>query len=56
MPFASKVFSNVGEGLVPSRCRDGFLQDQPKLISVEKVAESELEGYRYYQEAMGAGR
>lgn len=36
--------------------RDGFLKDQPKLISVEKVAESELEGYRYYQQAMGAGR
>jgi hypothetical protein len=35
--------------------REGFLKDQPKLISVEKVAESELEGYRYYQEAMGAG-
>jgi hypothetical protein len=34
--------------------REGFLKDQPKLITVEKVAESELDGYRYYQEAMGA--
>lgn len=35
--------------------REGFLKDEPKLISVEKVAESELEGYRYYLEAMSGG-
>jgi hypothetical protein len=35
--------------------RDGFLKDQPKLITVETVVESELEGYRYYLEATGAG-
>src|SRR5262245_15677650 len=33
--------------------REGFLTDHPKLITVEKVAESELEGYRTFQEAMG---
>ena len=32
--------------------REGFLKDQPKLITVEKVTEPELEGYRYYQDAM----
>jgi hypothetical protein len=36
--------------------REGFLKEQPKLISVEKVADSELEGYRYYLETMGTGR
>jgi hypothetical protein len=35
--------------------REGFLERHPKLISVEKVADSELEGYRYYLEAVGAG-
>ncbi len=30
----------------------GFLADHPKLIKVEKVNESELEGYRMYLDAM----
>ena len=32
--------------------KEGFLLDKPELIKVEKVAEDELEGYRYYLEAM----
>ena len=31
---------------------EGFASDSPSLIVVEKVAESELEGYRIYLEAM----
>lgn len=34
--------------------REGFLKSQPKLITVEEVAESELEGYRMYLQVMNA--
>jgi hypothetical protein len=47
----SKLTISIGHAPL---AREGFLKDQPKLISVEKVAESELEGYRYYLEAIGA--
>lgn len=30
----------------------GFMQSQPKLLAVEEVKESELEGYKMYLEAM----
>ena len=30
--------------------REGFLLDSPKLLKVEKVTESELEGYNYYKQ------
>jgi len=32
--------------------KKGFLSDHPELIKVEKVSEEELEGYRYYLDAM----
>ena len=32
--------------------KKGFLLDSPKLLKVEKVSEEELEGYKYYLEAM----
>lgn len=32
--------------------KKGFLQGQPKLLAVEDVKESELEGYKIYLEAM----
>ncbi|HEX7845650.1 MAG TPA: hypothetical protein VF476_07575 [Chitinophagaceae bacterium] len=32
--------------------KNGFLLDKPELLKVEEVKESELEGYKMYQEAM----
>lgn len=32
--------------------KEGFLLEQPELVTVEKVSEEELEGYKYYLEAM----
>jgi hypothetical protein len=32
--------------------KDGFLKDKPELITIEKINDAELEGYKIYLEAM----
>jgi hypothetical protein len=49
-----KPEERLGIGHAPM-ARAGFLSDQPVLIKVVPVTDDELEGYRYYMEAMGTG-